>query len=77
MKCLKEFLSNTEGLSSKRLGFIGSLATAISLTNGTTIFFLWKGQYALAVDLVQSTWWATFAFGGLVASEMFKKFKKR
>lgn len=73
---LKEFLSDKDGtLSSKRLGFLTSLATSIILSGGTLAYFLRHGQYELALNLLDSLWLATFGFGGLVAAEILKTFK--
>lgn len=70
----KQFFQDANGsFSSKRLGFFSCLITAIISTCITLIVFLLKDQYELSLRLIDSVWMGAFGFGGLVASEIFKK----
>lgn len=71
---LSEFFKDHFGdLSSKRLGLIVSLFTAVSTTLITVAGFLYKHEYKLIVEIINSVWLTCFGFAGVVASEFFKK----
>lgn len=77
MKLLYKFLKDSENqFSSKRLGFIGSIIIATVASAACISFFLFKGKYSLAVELVNSIWLASLGFAGAVASEHLLKKKK-
>lgn len=72
---IKTFLSGADGeKSSKRLGFILTLYTAIGTSILAIIVALWGSKYEQVVIIIQSIWWACFGFGGLVATEVLNKF---
>jgi hypothetical protein len=74
MKIDKQFLQDRdEHLSSKRLGFLGSLPNWLLMAWVTLITLLFKGKYQLAVDMVWSVGVVTLGFAGFVASEFFRK----
>jgi hypothetical protein len=71
------FLEDSRGnKSSKRLGFIAAVATAVITTLITLAILLNKEEYDLAIKLVEGSWWASFGFIGAVASEFFSKKEK-
>lgn len=68
------FLKDSNGdSSSKRLGFVSTLVTAIIATIATLVFLLYKQRFDLAIDLVNSLWLSVFGLCGVVASEFFAK----
>lgn len=75
-KIAHSFLKDCRGnKSSKRLGFLTSLANWFAMGWITLAVLLWKDQYQYAVDLVQAAGLACFGFAGVIASEFFAKTK--
>ncbi|MGL5113595.1 MAG: hypothetical protein ACRC6O_13260 [Flavobacterium sp.] len=73
---ISEFLQDSDGhLSSKRLGFLATLLSAIIATITTLAILLCKEKYILAIDLIDSMWLSCFGFAGVVASEFFRRKK--
>lgn len=73
LKISEFFQDHLGNLSSKRLGLIVSLFTSVSATFVTIITFLYKHEYRLIIEIINSVWLTCFGFAGVVASEFFKK----
>ena len=74
---IKTFLSGVDGeKSSKRIGFIATLITAIISSIGALMCFI-NDKYSEALSIIDSMWLACFGFVMSVASEIIGKFANK
>ena len=73
-KMVNSYLQDSEGnLSSKRLGFLVTIANAVLATDILLVVLIYKSEYNNAIEIVNIMWVSTYIFGGLVASEILAK----
>lgn len=73
-----QILQDREGaLSSKRVGFLSSLFSAIVFSTSAIFTMLFNQEYKLAIELIIQIWWVCAAFSGIVLAEIIPEFFKK